>query len=628
MVAEDPAASGADWRPALPAALLLSALLFCVYMAGYGGRYNRDDEHVFVSAAQGWARWGAADLPQVWGNSRLQALRLQPYYSVVEPGYWWLGAQLLRVTDALRLGSVQVLMLVNPLLTALTAGVLLLLLRAQGSALPAAALTALGYGSATFAWVYTRTYFREPLAALLLTVAAFCIVLLGDQHLRPAAVRGAAGLALAAVLAAIAVKLACFAAVPALLWLALPPLQRVRVRSGLGWTALLLVGSLALLLAAGSSPATVRLSLPYFGFVLRALASASPAYVAEAVIATLISPARSIFYYAPFLLLSFYALRHARTRLFGAAWMLAGLLLGLQAVAYGAEWWAPTGWGLRTLLPALPLLVAGCAPAIEHALQAGRRKNVFALLGAGVAVQLLGVAYANQSVVAQAGWAMPRTAALWNPRDAEVVAQVRQLWQGQAWELAAIQVGAPWLAGVWLLPIVGILIAGRRLVVSPVASLRLRRALGVMLACLTLAVLFVALLRADPGVGGDHPEFAAAASFVESEAGARDVVLVQFYGQPLWQYFSNSFYAPVRWYALPLRANASAAVAPVGTRALLAGLPLRHGRVWLVSADSAEAMDPRAEYKMLAARHILRGSWRFAAANGGGAQVFLFELIK
>lgn len=264
---------------------MLSALLFCVYMAGYGGRYNRDDEHVFVSAAQGWARWGAADLPQVWGNSRLQALRLQPFYSVVEPGHWWLGAQLLRVSDALRLGSVQVLMLLNPLLTALTAGLLLLLLRAQGYALPTAALTALGYGSATFAWVYTRTYFREPLAALLLTMTALCVVLAGDQRLRPAAVRGAAGLALATVLAAIAVKLACVAAVPALLWLALPALQRVRVRSGLGWTALLLAFGFALLLAAGGSPATVRLSLPYMGFVVRAMASASPAYVEEAVIA-------------------------------------------------------------------------------------------------------------------------------------------------------------------------------------------------------------------------------------------------------------------------------------------------------------------------------------------------------
>ena len=628
MVAEEPAAAGADWRPALPAALLLSALLFCVYMAGYGGRYNRDDEHLFVSAAQGWARWGAADLPQVWGNSRLQALRLQPYYSVVEPGHWWLGAQLLRVADALRLGSVQVLMLVNPLLTALTAGVLLLLLRAQGYALPAAALTALGYGSATFAWVYTRTYFREPLAALLLTVAAFCIVRAGDQRLRPAAVRGAMGLALAAVLAAIAVKLACFAAVPALLWLAMPALQRLRVRSGLGWAALLLVGGLALLLAAGGNPATMRLSLPYLGFVLRVLASASPAYVAEAVTATLISPARSVFLYAPFLLLSFYALRHACTRLFVAAWLLAGLLLGLQAVAYGAEWWAPTGWGLRPLLPSLPLLVAGCAPAVARALQLSRSKNVFALLGIGVAVQVLGVAYANQSVVALAGWAMPRAAALWNPFDAEVVAQVRQLWQGQAWELAAVHVGAPWLAGIWLLPIVGIVIAGRRLAFSPTAPLHLRHALGVMAACLALAVFFVAILRADPGVGGDHPEFAAAASFVASESGARDVVLVQFYGQPLWQYFSNSFYAPVRWYALPLRANAGAAVSPVGTRALLAGLPLNHGRVWLVSADAAAALDPRAEYKMLAARHILRGSWRFAAVGGGGAEVFLFDLVR
>ena len=339
MVAEAAGGSGSGWRAALPAALLLSALLFCVYMAGYGGRYNRDDEHVFVSAAQGWARWGAADLPQVWGNSRLQALRALPFYSVVEPGHWWLGAQLLRITDALRLGSVQVLLLVNPLLTALTAGGLLLLLRAQGHALPAAALTALGYGSATFAWVYTRTYFREPLAALLLTAAALCLVLAGDQRQRPGMKRAAAGLALAAVLAAIVVKLACIAAVPALLWLALPALKRLRWRSLFGWTALLFVGGIVLMVLAGSSPYMVRISLPYFGFVLRAMSATSAAYVVEAVLAMFVSPARSLFLHAPFLMLSFYSMRHARTRMFGVAWLLAGLLITLQAVAYGADWW-------------------------------------------------------------------------------------------------------------------------------------------------------------------------------------------------------------------------------------------------------------------------------------------------
>ena len=630
MVAEAAGGSGSGWRAALPAALLLSALLFCVYMAGYGGRYNRDDEHVFVSAAQGWARWGAADLPQVWGNSRLQALRAQPFYSVVEPGHWWLGAQLLRIADALRLGSVQVLLLVNPLLTALTAGGLLLLLRAQGHALPAAALTALGYGSATFAWVYTRTYFREPLAALLLTAAALCVVLAGDQRRRPGTQRAAAGLALAAVLAAIVVKLACIAAVPALLWLALPALKRLRWRSLFGWTALLFVGGIVLMVLAGSSPYMVRISLPYFGFVLRAMSATSAAYVVEAVLAMFVSPARSLFLHAPFLMLSFYSMRHARTRMFGAAWLLAGLLITLQAVAYGADWWAPTGWGMRPLLPALPLLVAGCAPAVDRALQAGRRNQLIAVLGVGVGVQLLGAAYANQSVVALAGWAMPRASALWNPLHAELAAQLRLLLQGQAWELAAVHVGAPWLAGVWLLPILGIVIAGRRLAAIKAPPLHLRHALGVMTACLALAVFYVVALHADPGVGGDHPEFAAAASFVEHEADARDVVLVQFYGQPLWHYFSNSFYAPVRWYALPLRANAGAqaALAPPATRALLAGLPLKHGRVWLVSADAAQALDPRAEYKMLAARHILRGSWHFAAAGIGGAEVFLFELVR
>ena len=62
-------------------------------------------------------------------------------------------------------------------------------------------------------------------------------------------------------------------------------------------------------------------------------------------------------------------------------------------------------------------------------------------------------------------------------------------------------------------------------------------------------------------------------------------------------------------------------------RALLADLPLKHSRVWLVSADAAQAMDPGAEYKMLAAR-LDCASWHFTAVGGGGTTVFLLELVR
>ena len=67
-------------------------------------------------------------------------------------------------------------LLLNSLLTAGTAGLLLVVARDLGQTTRTGIMLALAYGLCSPAWVYTHTFFSEPLVAFLLTAAALALV--------------------------------------------------------------------------------------------------------------------------------------------------------------------------------------------------------------------------------------------------------------------------------------------------------------------------------------------------------------------------------------------------------------------------------------------------------------------
>lgn len=232
----------------------------------------------------------------------------------------------------------------------------------------AALLLALLYALATFAWVYARTFFSEPLAALLLLIAAERIDAAFHSQTQSAAQRRLALLS-AGVAAGllIATRIASVVALPILALFVLWHSLRLRpvARRGLGFQLRPAAFGPVCIWGLGLLPG-VGLVLGYnllrFGTLL------STGYASEARLFTtplayglyglLFSPGKSLFLYAPPLILAL----PGALRLWSHARRLLLLLLGLSLahLLLYAQWgeWAGGGvWGPRFLLPVVPLLL-------------------------------------------------------------------------------------------------------------------------------------------------------------------------------------------------------------------------------------------------------------------------------
>jgi hypothetical protein len=280
-------------------------------------------------------------------------------------------------------------MLFNPLVTALTAAALYTLIRETGLRPRTALVTALLYGVATTAAVYTKTLFGEPLAALLLLIAAI-ESLRFRRHGRLSTLT-AAGLAVG-LAAGINLTYLLAAAIIGVFILHAAVLQRRGAAPILH--ACLAYGTPLLLCSAGivlynaarfGSPLT---SGYYFGsgegfnrpFLL-------------GLFGLTISPYRGLLWYSPLVLLALpgawlFMKQQRDTTLLTIA------LVAAQFATY-ASWWSWHGgvvWGPRFLLPALPLLMLLAAPVIERAAgRASLRRFIIALGALSLGIQIPGI---------------------------------------------------------------------------------------------------------------------------------------------------------------------------------------------------------------------------------------------
>lgn len=255
----------------------------------------------------------------------------------------------------------------NGPLTAATAALLAAWALRLGAARGWAVALALLYGLATFAWPYTRTFFSEPLAALLIMLAAERADAAARQNDPARRTRAllVAGLACGLLLAT---RIAAGVAVPVIglyvLWICwqqrgagiAPRASSSVLRSTFPWLLGLLPG-LALV---------VWYNLARFGTVLATGYASEGALfttpLAEGLYGLLLSPGKSVLLYAPALLLALpggVALWRRGER----PVVLLALGLFLSHLLLYAQWgeWAGGGvWGPRFLLPVVaPLLLLG-----------------------------------------------------------------------------------------------------------------------------------------------------------------------------------------------------------------------------------------------------------------------------
>lgn len=399
----------------------LTAGVFFVAAAAYlllmsGHIYARDEETLF-QMADSIARHGTTLVsPEVWGiavsptpgKDGLLTTSYAPGQSLLAVPLYWLGAAVAHTGGTAYAAYLHrfVVLTFNGFVTAATVALLFCFALALGYRTRTALALAICYGGATYALIQARTFFAEPLTALLVLLAFFlmyeaCAGVGGPRRCN--LVLAASGFVIACALG-VKVHAALFLPVLAL-YLLLSTVPSVRalseraawqslVRRGGAWVAGMAIPAVALMAYNAwlyGSPLTTGYgdSPNIFTTPLR-----------TGVYGLLFSSGKGVLWYAPPILLALIGLPIFLRRFprVGITIICAGVI---NVVFYARLrfWHGEGAWGPRyllivlpwLLLPALPVLDRLLAPARGWWIELARAGAAFVVL-AGVFVQMLAIA--------------------------------------------------------------------------------------------------------------------------------------------------------------------------------------------------------------------------------------------
>ena len=351
-------------------AFLIFTTLYIIYLLTLNGVFRTVDELQMYTTAESLAQRGSLDTPQILFSTYHNPV------GFIEPGQAVLAVPLYALAQQFStVNNIQAVMLLSPLVTALTAAVLYRIGRALGYSGGACITLSFGFGLATIAWPYARTFLREPLLGLILALAVLAYITF--RNTRQTRWIGAL---LGLLLASIAVKIAAVAAAPFLLIPAIADLSRFHPRHkraiiSVSIAFTLIVIGLALLIA------LARYTFSFervFGF----LGGVSFSGAVTALYGMFLSPGKGIVFYAPIVLVAWWGLVSARRHRALFIWIaaLAPLATVFAYSGYSA-WYGGQVWGPRFLVPVVPLMILPLAERIG-------KRSTWILLAASFILQI------------------------------------------------------------------------------------------------------------------------------------------------------------------------------------------------------------------------------------------------
>lgn len=372
--------------------LLLCGILLAAYMVVYTGLPDSIDSSATLAAAASFLKHGTPDITIIGSSEAL----LPPLARMGSFGVDGLLYAKKGITPSLAVLPLATLaqavpflplraaaMLLNPTVTALTALLIYTFARWLGYHPRTAFVTALVYGLATFALVYSATLFGEPLAALLLLAA----LMAAHRYRQEGDSKWllVAGVALGLLSG---VNLTYLVMAPLLGLYAFGPDPRRWQFSHLA----LMIAPFAIIIA---------LLLAYNGARFGSLFESGYNFAegegftvpfGEGLFGLLLSPYRGIVWYNPVLLLSIPGALLLRRKNASILAIILALVIA-QLLAY-ASWWSWHGgivWGPRFLIPVTPLLALLLLPVIERLPNHRLFTAAFVLLGLlSLLMQLMG----------------------------------------------------------------------------------------------------------------------------------------------------------------------------------------------------------------------------------------------
>ncbi len=585
------------WR-LCQAALFL--LLLVAYLLIYAGRFHVIDEVSVYAMSESLAKHGTLDTDQiVWTQWVRDAREVQgdfgpdgTVYSKRGFGTAFAPAVLIRL--ALMQpgwGLVYAAFYTNALVTALTAVLLAALIRRLGYR-PATALCLGGiYGLATLAMPYARMLFGEPVSALALVAAAYCLVRGADGG-SPRAVGWAVAAGVALSFALWVRLFSALALAPLALYLALrigrqPSARAILRRTPQNlqpvtfnlrpWLPLLVFALVTLLLGVGGNAwyNAYRFGSPLASGYQFGAGESFVTPLGTGLYGLLFSPFRGLFWFSPVLLTAIPGTIASWRRDRPFTLMAWGMVLAyLLPFSMWYMWWGGFAWGPRFLLPVVPFMLLLAVPLWQ---MPRWRTAVAVLAGVSFVIQLFAVSAdftLTETVIENTFGRPAQSAAMFDPRWSPIVLQARHLSQG-FWDIAWVNLGGaawPVLAG-------GLLAGAAALAALPALrrSWRLAAGLVALSAVLVTAshLMGLTLLSDTARAQGFDRQIVNAISDIESRLQPGDtVVSLAPYDYPA---VLNWLRAPVRHVGLaphppPLQAEEEQQL----SRAL-------DGRVWLLA---------------------------------------------
>ncbi|MEO8612583.1 MAG: hypothetical protein ABI690_32100 [Chloroflexota bacterium] len=367
--------------------LTLVTLLASVYMLTYSGRIESSDTRALFDTVSSLVQYGDTYLDiSAWYNYPLPTARgfyplvpsaAEPLQPILATPLFWIAQHLPNI------GLAHAVWLFNVLICALAGGVFFLYALALGYSETTAVIGSLLLGFCTIIWPYSKTFFREPLALLLILLAALFIERWRSSGYRSIILFVAAGLALVGAWLS---KEAVIFAIPALAILAAPAL---RPKPGFrylvtGFLALVVI-SLMILVGVSILPGADSLRALYQQ--IGNLIHKSPSdvqFIHVALHSYLLSIGGSFWATSPVVLLAIPGLwmlyRRGHYRYVVAIVVLILTFATGYAVLRGVYWFGGLSWPPRFLIPMIPIVMIGTLPVVEKILARSARRWLVGLV--------------------------------------------------------------------------------------------------------------------------------------------------------------------------------------------------------------------------------------------------------
>jgi len=482
----------------------------------------------------------------------------------IEPVQAYLGAILAKLAVFFEFGHVQTILLLNIIFTALTAVVIFWIVILSGYSNLTGYSLGVMFGMCTIVWPYTRTYFRDPVAMFFLTLSWGGYKLLITEKARN--LRSGVKPLIYWTILLFSLWIGIFSKntvgfiipVIAISYI----LEELKFRAtnrtinaspSYRLISIVIVGLFftVIVLWIKMMPTTgilSRFTFTYYKTVFQNIILNSHKNIFQAVIGPIISPGKSIFIFSPIIILSFIALiKHFKQA--WPAWSYFLLLVVGQSLFYDSEWWGQINWGLRYLIPSIPLLVLSSTPVVENLLRTKSGKKKLISVGSlSIVMQLIGIlAPVKQYYVALAN-SDPKISyfsMIWDPKYTAPWWHLKWIFSGGLPDLAITRIGFLAYPLVIILTIL-ILVA----IIVGIGKFNLRVAEILLFFTIISSGIMLSAFRIDP-VNKNRNDLNDAQDKIIQYYEMNDIIIIKSYGTRVWSYWMNWADPELKWISLP-----------------------------------------------------------------------------